>query len=105
MKIKPKIKVVLGVLIGIFLLLVSFFVVPMPNGIRRMLFLVAAVLGLAFFILGVVLIVMTVKKKVKGGLKWFLILARGVRSYMAGYVYLALVINSLLDFCRELFSF
>ena len=74
MKTKPKITVTLGILIGIFILLVSFFVVPMPDEIRRPLFLVATVLGLAFFILGVVLIVMTVKQKVKGKLKWFLIL-------------------------------
>ena len=69
-----KIKITLGLLIAVFLLIVSFFVVPMPDEIRRPLFLLAAVLGIAFFVLGVILLVMTIKSKVKSPLKWFLIM-------------------------------
>jgi len=76
MKNKYKtITAVLGVLIGIFLILVSYFAIPMPHIIRRKLFLIAAILGLAFFVLGVVLIILTFTKKVKGKLKWFLLMA------------------------------
>ena len=75
MKIKSKkIKITLGLLIAVFLLIVSFFVVPMPDEIRRPLFLLAAVLGIAFFVLGIVLLVFTIKQKIRGKLKWFLIM-------------------------------
>ncbi|MBN2096581.1 hypothetical protein JW752_04280 [Candidatus Peregrinibacteria bacterium] len=69
-----KIKWTLGLLIAVFLLLIGYFMIPMPPEIRRTLFFAAAVLGIAFFILGIVLIVFTVRQKVKGGLKWFLVL-------------------------------
>lgn len=74
MKKQSKIPVVLGILIAVFLLIVSFFVVPMSDEIRRPLFLLAAVLGIAFFVLGIILLVFTIKQKVKGKLKWFLIM-------------------------------
>ncbi len=80
MKTKYKtITTVLGGLIGIFLILISYFVIPIPNAIRRKLFPIVVILGLAFFVLGVVLIILTLKKKVKGKLKWFLLMA-GISS-------------------------
>ena len=69
-----KIKVTLGLLIAVFLLIVSFFVIPMSDEIRRPLFLLAAILGIAFLVLGIVLLVFTIKQKITGKLKWFLII-------------------------------
>ncbi|MBU1017922.1 hypothetical protein KKA33_02730 [Patescibacteria group bacterium] len=69
-----KLKITLGLLIAVFLLLIGYFVIPIPPELRRMLFFMVPVLGIAFFILGILLIVFTVKQKVKGKLKWFLIL-------------------------------
>ncbi len=69
-----QIKWTLGLLIAVFLLLIAFFAVPMGNEIRRMLLLPAASVGVAFFILGILLMVYAVKQKIKGKLKWFLIL-------------------------------
>lgn len=75
---KKSIKIIseiLHILIGIFVLLIAFLFAPMQDEIRRMLFPVAGVLGLLFMILGVALIILTVKRKVKGKLKIFLLLA------------------------------
>lgn len=71
--LKP-ISEVLYVQIGIFILLIAFLFAPIPDDIRRVLFPVAGVLGLLFMILGVALIILTVKRKIKGKLKWFLII-------------------------------
>jgi hypothetical protein len=61
-------------MIAIFVLIVAFFFIPMDGPVRRSLFLVAAVLGLFFLILGVVLIVMARKSKLDKKLKIFLII-------------------------------
>ncbi len=74
MKKISNIPTVLGLLIVIFLTLIIYFAVPMPHETKRVLFPLIAVFGIAFFVLGIALLVMTIKKKVKSPLKWFLIL-------------------------------
>ena len=79
MKIKPKITVILGVLIGIFILLAGFIWIPVPHTVKQVLFPIAAILAIIFFVLGVILIIQTLKKRVRGALKWFLIIT-GISS-------------------------
>jgi len=67
-------KRLLLVLMVIFVVMMSYLFIPFPHSFKRALFPLMAILALAFFALGIVLIVMTVKKKVKSPLKWFLIL-------------------------------
>ena len=72
----PKIlKLVFWLLLGIFILLVSYFVFSSQfSDIDRLLFPLVAVLGLIFLLLGITLIFLTIKQKIKGKLKIFLIL-------------------------------
>lgn len=60
------------ILIAIFILLIVYFGTPFQQ--KRVLFPLVAVLGLLFLILGIVLLVLTLKSKIKGKLKLFLIL-------------------------------
>ena len=62
------------VLIGTFILLVTYFLVLNSLELKRTYFLGAAILGLIFFLLGGILIFLTFKSKVKGKLKVFLLL-------------------------------
>lgn len=75
MKTKLKsITVVFSALVGIFVTLISYFIIPFPYFIKQTLFPLIAILCLAFMALGIVLIVLTFRKKVKGKLKVFLLL-------------------------------
>jgi len=76
MKNNPKTNItfVLSFLIGIFVVLIAYFVTPFPNPIKQKLFPLVAFLGLAFLVLGIALIILTYKQKIKGGLKWLLLL-------------------------------
>ncbi len=65
---------ILYLLIAVFILILAYFLIPFSQSLKRFLFPVVAVLGLLFLILGVVLIVITIKAKIKGKLKVFLIL-------------------------------
>jgi hypothetical protein len=78
-------------MIGIFVLILCFFVVPFSDTLRRTLFPYAGLLGLAFLILGIMLIVFTIKAKVKGKLKVFLILVGG----SAGMVLVSVLLHNL----------
>jgi len=66
------IKKIIYYLLGIFILLLMFFIIPFEHPIKRTLFLVAGVLGFIFLVLGIVLIILG--RKEKGKLKVFLIL-------------------------------
>ncbi len=68
---------VLYSLIGIFVLLVCFFL-PYDDNLRSTLFPVAGVLALVFLVLGIVLVVLAIKKKVKG--KVYLVMAGSAAS-------------------------
>jgi len=72
MKNKSPLKTTFYSLTAIFVLLISFFVVPFPDNIRHMLFPVAGILGLGFLILGIILTCQA--RKEKGKLKIFLLL-------------------------------
>lgn len=61
-------------LLIIFIAIITYFVIPSSVAIKRAMFPILAVLALIFFLLGIALIVFTVKEKVKGRLKKFLIL-------------------------------
>ena len=66
------IKAIIYSLIGIFILLLVYFVVPFEHSLRQKSFPIVAILGLLFLILGIVLIILS--RKEKGKLKVFLIL-------------------------------
>ena len=60
-------------MIGLFVLLLCYFVIPFSLTLKRSFFPAAAGIALIFFILGGVLIYLTLKFKVKGKLKLFLL--------------------------------
>ena len=62
------------VLMGIFVLLVSYFLAWFPDQTKRALFPFVAILAAIFFVLGAVLIFLTLKLKAEKKLKVFLIL-------------------------------
>jgi len=70
---KSKLKTILYILIGIFVLIVSYFFIQELE-IKRGYFIGLAILGFIFLIFGGLLIYYTKKEKIKGKLKWFLIL-------------------------------
>ena len=67
-------------MVGVFVLIVSFFVIPFSDELRRVLFPYAGILGLMFLILGIVLIVFTIKAKIRGKLRMFLFFVGGSAS-------------------------
>ena len=67
-------KVMFLALIGIFVLLLAYFVIPAPDSLKRLLFPVVAVLAFIFFLLGGVLVFLTLKSKLKGKQKTLLLL-------------------------------
>jgi len=71
---KDKIKTIFWSLILIFIVIVSYFAIPFASGIKRAIFIYIAILGFIFFLLGGLLIYYTIKLKIKGKLKLFLIL-------------------------------
>jgi len=71
---KNAIKKIFYSLIAIFILIIAFFITSMPLQLRRAIFPVAAALAFIFLILGILLIVLTIKSKVKGKLRFYLIL-------------------------------
>ncbi len=61
-------------LIIILIILIAYFFIPFSQNLKQALFPVAAVLGFAFLVLGVVLLWLTKKSKIKGKLRVFLML-------------------------------
>jgi hypothetical protein len=61
-------------LVGIFVVIASVVVIPAPVSIKRMILPFMAAFGIAFFLLGLGLIFLTLKQKVGGMQKKFLIL-------------------------------
>lgn len=72
-----KIKKIFYTLLIIFILIVCYFVISDFIDVKRPFFLILAALALAFLVLGGVLIYYTLKLKVKGKLKIFLLLTGG----------------------------
>ena len=72
MKNKLRLKIILYSLIIIFILLLAYFLTPFPSSIERTFFLLAAILGFIFLILGIILTF--IARKEKGRLKLFLML-------------------------------
>lgn len=70
-------KTIFYTLLGTFIILVSYIIVPVPISVKRAIFPFAAILAISFFLLGLALILITLKLKVKGKLKKFLILTGG----------------------------
>ena len=69
-----RIKINFWFLISIFVIIAAYFFTPFMNEIKRDLFPIIAVLGIIFFISGGVLIYYTIKLKIEGKLKTFLII-------------------------------
>ena len=69
-----KIKTIFYSLILIFIAIAIYFITPFAYEIKNTLFSFIAVLGFIFFLLGILLIYYTIKLKIEGKLKWFLIL-------------------------------
>lgn len=67
-----KIKTILYSTLAIFILIVTFFFVPEEFPLKRKLFIVVAILGLLFLILGVILIILG--RKERGKLRIFLLI-------------------------------
>lgn len=72
LKTIKKIKTILYSLIGIFVLLLIYFAVPFEDLIKQNIFLIVAILGLLFLVLGIALIILS--RKEKGKIKIFLML-------------------------------
>lgn len=75
-----KIKKVFYTLIGIFILLMGFLFVPMSHSLRRTIFPYFALLAFVFCFLGIYLVILTFKSRIRGKLKWFLIFTGGSSS-------------------------
>ena len=73
-KSKKYLLTIFWALIVIFILIVAYFIIPASLVSKQKLFPFAAVLGFLFFILGIVLVFLTIKQKIKGKLRIFLIL-------------------------------
>jgi len=71
---KQTLQTVFWILVGIFIIIVSYFAIPFAHEIKRALFPYMAVIAFVFFLLGGLLTYYTIKLKIKGKLKWFLIL-------------------------------
>lgn len=101
-------KAVLSALVVIFILLVSYFFVAQD---KQTLFPFVAVLGLIFLLLGIALIVLTIKQKIKGKLKIFLMLTGisaicpFVFSILHNLFYALAVITSNIIWLKYLFEF
>lgn len=80
MKMVKLIKTIFCVLVGIFVVILGWMVFPDFMLANQMLFPFGVVLVFAFFLLGSVLVFLTIKGKVKGKLKKFLILTGGSAS-------------------------
>ena len=80
MKVMKLIKTIFCVLIGIFVVILGWMVFPDFVLAKQMLFPFGVVLVVVFFLLGLVLMFLTIKGKVKGKLKKFLILTGGSAS-------------------------
>jgi len=78
-------------MVGIFLLILGYFFIPSID-IKRMLFPYGTVMAFLLFLLGIVLIILTIKQKIKGKLKFFLLLT-GISS--SGFLVSVLLHNFL----------
>lgn len=67
-------KLVFWILVGIFIILVCYFAIPGPFYFKRSLFPLVAVLGIVFFVFGLILIIATYRMKIKGKLKLYYLL-------------------------------
>jgi len=72
--INSKIKIVFWTLVGIFIILVSYFTIPTAELTKQAIFPFAAVLSLLFFLLGGILMFLTLRGEVKGSIKKYLLL-------------------------------
>ena len=80
MKMVKLIKTIFCVLVGIFVMILGWMVFPDFVLAKQMLFPFGVVLVVVFFLLGLVLMFLTIKGKVKSKLKKFLILTGGSAS-------------------------
>ena len=80
MKMMKLIRTIFCVLVGIFVVILGWMVFPDFVLAKQMLFPFGVVLVVVFFLLGLVLMFLTIKGKVKGKLKKFLILTGGSAS-------------------------
>ena len=69
-----KIKTIFWLLVSVFIIILSYFVIPFEHEIKRALFTYLAILGFILFSLGGLLVYCVIKSKIKGKLKLFLIL-------------------------------
>ena len=73
MNSRNPLQLVFYTLLGIFIVILSYFIIPFSDSVKQALFPVMAILAAIWLILGTVLIVLVIKSKVKGKQKLFLI--------------------------------
>lgn len=86
------IKTVFWTLVGIFIILVCYFAIPVDMSAKRAIFLFMAVLAIFFFLLGGVLIFLTLKGKLDKKIKKYLLLT-GISS--AGFL-ISVILHNLI---------
>ncbi len=90
-KYKKKYKKYLGIvfwtLIIVFILMLCFFLIPFSDKLRHTLFPGLFILAAIFFLLGIALIFLTIKLKIKGKLRFFLMLiGLSAPSFLIGVI-------------------
>lgn len=83
---------IVSLLMGIFIVIAGVMIIPAPAFKKQMLFPIMVVFSIVYFLLGITLIFLTLRKKVEKGLKKFLILT-GASS--AGFLVSVLLHNFL----------
>ena len=68
------VSIIFKALVAIFILLLCYFAIPASTHTKQAIFPFVAALAIAFFLLGAVLIILTIKQKIAGKLKKYLIL-------------------------------
>ena len=106
---KQTLQTVFWILVGIFIIIVSYFAIPFAHEIKRALFPYMAVIAFVLFLSGGLLTYYTIKLKIKGKLKLSLILTGGapvvafISVLLHNFVY-GLFIGNLYSSLQELHS-
>ncbi len=97
--------------ITMFLLIVLYFAIPFFQDMKRWMFGVMAIIAFIFMILGFVQIYLTYKKKVKGKLKFFLVLTGAVplmfilSVLLHNFLYAMAIISENIPILVKIFEF
>ena len=92
-------KLMFYALVGIFIVLASYIIFPLPISVKRAVLLFIAILAILFSLLGVALIFAALKLKIKGKLKKYLILTGASATGIAVCAILHNLIYGLFIYC------